>query len=66
MLLILAVMPHFIGLQAGLIEIVAIPRFWLSVPLVLALVFVALDAIVQVCCLCLGLKVFEPFGKAGV
>ena len=66
MLLILAVMPHFIGLQAGLIEIVAIPRFWLSVPLVLALVFVALDAIVQACCLCLGLKVFEPFGKAGV
>ena len=65
-IMMLTIMEKFIGLQAGRIEIVGIPRFWLSIPLLLSLVFVALNAIVESLRILTGLAAFRAFGEVEV
>ena len=64
--LMLLTIPRFLHLQAGIIEIVSIPRYWLSLPLAASLLLIAADAFVQVISLATGKTQFVAFGEIKV
>ena len=57
---------RLINSQAGIIEIAGVPRYWLSVPVILSLLLIALDAFVDAVRIVFGLARFKAFGEIEV